>query len=467
MITKNKDLKSYGKLKPNVLLTIGISTYNRSEHLIDRLSDFQKHGYIKNPEIEIIVHDNDSENKLHFQFVEQIQKNHANIFLIKSSPNIGFVRGVEKILLAARGKWIVLLGDDDPIILNCAHFLKLIKKNTKSDHLYFRTMEYENGQPRKVSWFPKLKAGNYSPSELCAKTGFTTHFAHLAAHSFRNKKNLPKLWLKSHQKSTFYGHCIMLIENYKSSFYSGKTVAAWRSGNERVSSELNIIMNMEIRKLFKFPPTKAIRNFIQLTPQNVRREGTFPFQNQSKDRELEFFERNESLSKKERIILQEVRPMQFNPNNHVCIYPTGKYKSANLSCVFYQKDGNTKKKHFNNAAVVYMCGPSARLESICNIVRKMELTGTILLHDKAVSPLMLLAGYCNAGIRKKIWKIQAYAIVSFSVLMYGVEEFNVPRIILNYFKRPQKGFYGLIRFLERVCRINLKKMLSSRNEKDA
>jgi hypothetical protein len=447
-----------------LLLTIGIPTYNRPDHLNERLLDLEKLGYFNHPEVQIIIHDNDSDNKDHCLKIKNLQNTFANLILIQSSPNIGFVRGVEKILLAAKGAWITLLGDDDPIVLHCSHFLSLIEKNKRNDHLYFRTMEYENGQAGKVSWFPKLKAGNYSPSELCAKTGFTTHFAHLAAHSFRNKKNLPKLWRKAHQKSAFYGHCIMFIENYKSSFFSGKTVAAWRSGNERISSQSVILMIMELRNLFKYPPTKAIRKFMRLNPRDVRKEGTFHLMNCIKHPRLEFIERYEHLPKNERITLQDVRPQQFNPENDVCIFPTRKSKTRNLSCVFYQKNSKRNKKAFNNAAVVYMCGPFATLESICNIVRKMELTGTILLNDKAVSPLMLLAEYCNARIRKKIWKMQAYAVVLFSAVMYGVEEFNIARVIFNYFKRPQKNLYGIIRSLERTCRIALKKMFLSLNK---
>jgi hypothetical protein len=77
---------------------------------------------------------------------------------------------------------------------------------------------------------------------------------------------------------------------------------------------------------------------------------------------------------------------------------------------------------------------------------------------------MLLAEYCNARIRKKIWKMQAYAVVLFSAVMYGVEEFNIARVIFNYFKRPQKNLYGIIRSLERTCRIALKKMFLSLNK---
>ena len=458
-------MRAFGKKIMEPLLAIGIPTYNRTDHLNERLIDLKKLGYFNHPEVQIIVHDNDSQDKKHIYEIRMLQKKVENLLLIESRPNVGMVKGCEKIIRASHGKWIILLGDDDPIILKCAHFLKLIKKNKKSDHLYFRTKEYKGGEAREVSWFPKLMAGKYSPSELCAKTGLTTHFAHLAAHCFRNKKNMAKLWLKAHQNSAFYGHCLMLIENYKSTFYSGKTVAAWRSGNERVSNEISIMMKMEIKKLFEDPPTNAFRNFIKLNPSNVRREGTFPLQNSSKNQELEFIQKNEGLSNKEKIILQEVRPMQYDPNNNICIYPSSASKSGHFSCLFYRSNRTKKKKSFDKAAVVFRCGQSVRLESICHIIRNMEFSGKILLKNKTVSPLMLLAEYCNSQTRKRLWKIQAYAIVLASFLMYGAEEFNIPKIIFNYFKRPQRNFYGFVRLLERTCRISLRKMRSSHNKK--
>ena len=272
--------------------------------------------------------------------------------------------------------------------------------------------------------------------------------------------------MQSHNQCAFHGHCIMIIENYKKSYYSGKTVAAWRSGNERVSSQLSILMIMELRNIFKYPPTKAITKFMDLNPRDVRKEGTFPLLNHINDPRLEFLERCEHLPEDERISLQEVRPMQFNLQNNICVDPPEKYESGNLSCVFYRSNRTKKKKAFDKAAVVFMCGQSVRLESICHIIRNMEFSGKILQKNKTISPLMLLAEYCNSQTRKRLWKIQAYAIVLFSVAMYGAEEFNIPKIIFNYFKRPQKNFYGFIRSLERTCRIALKRMLSSRNKKN-
>jgi GT2 family glycosyltransferase len=83
--------------------------------------------------VQIIIHDNDSTNKEHCLTIRNIQKRVTNLELIESSPNIGMVKGCWKIISNAKGDWIALLGDDDPIIMKCSNFLSHIKKKrTKS-----------------------------------------------------------------------------------------------------------------------------------------------------------------------------------------------------------------------------------------------------------------------------------------------------------------------------------------------
>jgi len=97
-------------MKP--LLTIGIPTYNRTDQLSGRLSDLEKLGYFNHPAVQIIIHDNDSTNKEHCNIIKNLQKRVTNLELIESSPNIGMVKGCEKIISMAKGHWITLLGDD-------------------------------------------------------------------------------------------------------------------------------------------------------------------------------------------------------------------------------------------------------------------------------------------------------------------------------------------------------------------
>jgi len=430
------------------LLTIGIPTYERSDHLNARLLDLEKLGYFNNPEVQIIIHDNDSTDKKHCLTIKNIQKRVTNLELVESSPNIGMVKGCYKILSMAKGSWITLLGDDDPIIMRCDNFIDLIKKNKNSDHLYFKTKIHENGKINGVSWFPRLKTGNYKTSALCAKTGFTTHFAFLGSHCFRNNKKSAEIWMKSHSKCMFYGHCVMLLEKYKKSFYSGKTVAAWNSGNERISHQLNMFRHLELRNLFKYPPSKAIRDFTLLKPWEVVKQGCFPLLDHITHPAVDFINDYERLPKNSRIKLLQVRTLTLNSFHKILILSKKRNEKADASCVFIM-DSDAQKYH-NKASIVFCVGPSVSTNNIANVIAKLHLKGPIYLNDIEVSDISLVQGYCSP--RGVVRRISDVVLLMYAITLYGTEGLDRRKIITNYFNRPRKGLYKILNALERVIR---------------
>jgi len=441
-------------MKP--LLTIGIPTYNRPDHLKRRLVDLEKLGYFNHPHVQIIIHDNNSTNKEHCLVIRNIQKRVTNLELIESAPNIGMVKGCYKILSIAKGGWITLLGDDDPIVMDCSIFLKLITANKGRDHLFFKTKENENGKSIEMAWFPKLKTGSYDTKMLCAKVGFTTHFAFLGSHCFRNKKGIAEIWMKSHAQCMFYGHCIMLLGNYKKSFYTGKTVAAWNSGNERISNQLNILRHLELRNLFKHPPSKAIREFTRLNPFEVVKQGRFPLLNHVIHPEIKFINDYERLPKARRITLKKVSTMSFNPLSKILILGKKINDRANSSCIFINKF--TAKKYHYNASIVFQIGPWVGTAEISRIIAKLQLLGPINLNDSEVSDISLVRGYCKP--RKLLRIILDYSLLMYSILLYGAEGLDRRKIIINHFTRPRKGLYAAINAIERFLRKTAKEILS-------
>jgi glycosyltransferase involved in cell wall biosynthesis len=438
------------------LLTIGIPTYNRPDHLNARLLDLEKLGYFNHPHVQIIIHDNNSTNKEHCLAIRNIQKRVANLELIESSPNIGMVRGCYKILLMAKGSWITLLGDDDPIIMRCSQFLSLIKENKNCDHLYFKTKIHENGKINRMSWFPRLKTGNYKTSALCAKTGFTTHFAFLGSHCFRNNKKSAEIWMKSHSKCMFYGHCVMLLEQYKKSFYTGKTVAAWNSGNERISNQLNMFRHLELRNLFKYPPSKAIRDFILLKPWEVVEQGRLPLINHIIHPEVDFINEYERLPKKSRIKLLQVSALTLNPFHKIVITSKKRNEKGGVSCVFIN-DSDAKKSSYK-VSIVFSVGPSFRTNDIIRIIAKLHLKGPIFLNDTEVSDISLVKGPCSS--RRMSWGVSDVMVLVYAIILYGTEWLDRRKIIINYFNRPRKGLYKIINALEKVIRIAAKTWLT-------
>ena len=444
-------------MKP--LLTIGIPTYDRPDYLIERLSDLEKLGYFNHPEVQIVIHDNDSTKKEHCLTIRNIQKRVASLELIESSPNIGMVKGCWKIISNAKGDWITLLGDDDPIIMKCSHFLNLIKKNNRSDHLYFRTKIHKKGKIGHASWFPELKTGMYKTSTLCAKTGFTTHFAFLGSHCFRNKKGMGEIWMKSHKSCMFYGHCVMLLENYRRSFYSGETVAAWNEGNVRISNQLNLMRHLELRNLFKYPPSMAMRKFTLLKPWEVTNNGRFPLLNHITHPEVKFINDYERLPKKSRITLRKVSTISFNPLNKVLILGKKINGRANSSCIFIDK--YLAKKYLYNASIVFHVGPLVGAAEISQIIAKLHLLGPINLNDSEVSDISLVRGYCKP--RKLLRIILDYSLLMYSILLYGAEGLDQRKIIINYFTRPRKGLYAAINAIERFLRKTAQQILSQKS----
>ena len=443
-------------MKP--LLTIGIPTYNRSDHLNARLLDLEKLGYFNHSEVQIIIHDNDSTKKEHCLTIRNIQKSVTNLELIESSPNIGMVKGCQKIISMAKGYWITLLGDDDPIIMRCSQFLSQIKKNKDCDHLFFRTKVHEKGKISQPSWFPKLNIGKYKTSTLCAETGFTTHFAFLGSHCFRNKHKIDEIWMKSHKNCMFYGHCCMLLENYKKSFYSGKTVAAWTPGNERISHQLNMFRHLELRNLFKYPPSKAIRDFTLLKPWEVVKQGRFPLLDHITHPVVDFINDYERLPKKCRIKLLQVSTLTLNSFHKILIMSTKRNVKADASCVFINEK-IAKKGVGVDAGIIFRVGPAVRPIHIFRIIAKLQLMGQIYHNNEIIDGPSLVKE--DFGSKSTVlMRMRFYAILLFSIFLYEPAGLDQRKIIINYFTRPRKGLYKILNALERPIRKTAKKLLT-------
>lgn len=437
-------------MKP--LLTIGIPTFNRSKNLNERLIDFEKLGYFDNRRVEIIIHDNDSKDKNHLQKIENLQKTVRNLFLIQSVPNIGMVKACYKILTAAKGDWITLLGDDDPIIIKCSNFVNLIRQKKEYDHLYFKPKINEAGKIAQIPWMPKLKVQAYTPSFICAKQGFTTGFAFIGAHCFRNKKNISKKWIKSHEQCLFYGHCIMLIEHFRRSFYTGRTLAAWTPGNERITHQLNVFRHLELRNLFKYPPSKKIKAFFRHKPYEVIKQGIFPLINHVNHPLIEPITQNDGAFDGRRIHLKRIRALSCNPLGAIEIFPSRKTNTTNACCVF----GKRFFAKSENCGLYFECAPKASLRKILSIIAFLDLQGPIYLRDQKTSFAELFFSSSSGRAWKKR---EAYLTILLSIVLFGPEGFDINRIVRNITFRPRKGFYKLLRELEKWPRLGIKKLL--------
>jgi hypothetical protein len=418
--------------------------------------DLEKLGYLNHPDVQIIIHDNDSKEKNHCLKIKDLQKTVRNLALIESSPNIGMVKGCYKILTKAKGSWITLLGDDDPIIIKCSDFLSIIQRNKDKDHLYFTPKIYNKDKIRPIRWVPSLKVGSYDTSFLCAKQGFTTAFAFLGSHCFRSKKDLPKKWLKSHGKSMFYGHCIMFIERFKNSFYTGKTIAAWRAGNERMPHPFHYLRFVELKVFLKYPQTKAIKRFISLKPQEIVEQGIYPLSNHINHPDINFINKNEQLPKKERIIIKHINNIKYTSHSKIYISSPKAAKRRGDGCIFSKQDSAKQRKQ---SWILFKCGPSASLSNMIEICKKLEILGRVIYKEKAIA-LHEYIPDTRSGHKTYFTKARKWAIYLFSSLLYGPEDFMPLKILKNFETRPEQGLYKVCRTIERTVRVSLQKNVS-------
>jgi abequosyltransferase len=112
-------------LPKKILLTIAIPTYNRAQYLEKCLMQIinQLDG-IDADLLEILVSDNHSSDETELMVKEYLNR-YPNLRYMKNSKNIGPDRNISQCFLESRGKYVLILGDDDII---SDDYLKVIFK---------------------------------------------------------------------------------------------------------------------------------------------------------------------------------------------------------------------------------------------------------------------------------------------------------------------------------------------------
>jgi len=438
--------------------TIGIPTYNRTKYVLSRLKDLERMGYFNNHKFEIIVHDNDSENKNHCKRIKILQKRVKNLILLESIPNIGMINACWKILKASTGDWIVFLGDDDPILLKAKSYLKILKQAKNSDHIMFKSKLVRNGKIQDFPWWPKMPKGYYSPVKLAAKLGFVTMFAHLGAHSFKKFKNINSRWLKSHESNMIYGHCIMALNNYKKTFYPGVALTAWTEGNERMSGKLNLFRQLELRNMLKYPKTKKIKEFISERPIDVLEIGHFPFDHHLTDPSVEIVNIMENQKIGKRIILKAVHAQKLENNGPIFIGESKFIKEKiSYSAIFLEK---CKLSSVNwqklNSPICFEIEQDANTLNIYYILIKLQISGDVFYNNNKsknktteIAPFFYLL-HSSGGIGLFTYLCLFNRII-ISTILYGFDS-SLDRTFLNFYERPRQGIYKVINDIEKSIR---------------
>lgn len=203
-----------------VLLTIGIPTFNRPHELIEILTSIEKGiSSRSNLSLEILISDNNSLPSVE-SIVNPFLKRNLEFRLLKNIENIGYDRNIDQIFRAGRGRYILIISDDDRV--KPERFIELlasIEENIADIYLYeseFRDSNLEFAYNFEENFFKFVESTKFYPTgkELLAKMpdeifgGIT---------GFCMKKSI---WAKSNTHNyigTNWIHLGVLLENLETS----------------------------------------------------------------------------------------------------------------------------------------------------------------------------------------------------------------------------------------------------------
>ncbi len=126
------------------ILTIAIPTFNRSPFLqlnLEQLSNEIK--LCPHDTIELLVSDNASIDETEY-IVESAQKLGMSINYIKNVTNIGSDANIAQCFNMARGRYVLILGDDDLLVDGVLHSLLECLKNQQYGVVFLKSYGYDN-----------------------------------------------------------------------------------------------------------------------------------------------------------------------------------------------------------------------------------------------------------------------------------------------------------------------------------
>lgn len=114
-----------GRADSNVLLSICIPSYNRGHRALESVYGLLNMKY--DSEVEILVSDNCSDRgREEYQAISRIED--SRITYVRQERNIGYVGNLPYVLKKSKGKFALIVSDEDTVILkHLAYYLKILK----------------------------------------------------------------------------------------------------------------------------------------------------------------------------------------------------------------------------------------------------------------------------------------------------------------------------------------------------
>lgn len=127
-----------------IILSICIPTYNRGEILRMSLEAIKNQTKYDSDLVEIIVSDNCSKDNTP-QIADEFHNDGLNFTYNRNEENLGAARNFLKLMNMAKGRYILLLGDDDFLSENAINILLTRLQNSEYGALYIDTQHKLNG----------------------------------------------------------------------------------------------------------------------------------------------------------------------------------------------------------------------------------------------------------------------------------------------------------------------------------
>lgn len=117
-------------------LSICIPTYNRFKNLKKQLNFLEKENVFTNSDIQVIISNNNSNDKTR-ECLEEFQSKYSNIIVNHNQENIGVINNFHKVISLSLGEYIWIVGDDDILYTGIVSRVIQVLTCNKSVHHIF------------------------------------------------------------------------------------------------------------------------------------------------------------------------------------------------------------------------------------------------------------------------------------------------------------------------------------------
>lgn len=169
------------------LLSIVVPTKNRYKYLmsfIELVDSFNEEN------IEMVIQDNSDDNS---SFLDYLQNKNFGFIVYHYCPeSLSVVENSDKAILAASGKYICFMGDDDLVLKDLVHFVHEMDKRDIESAFFKRASYSWPGVSYKVHKIPNLHIPSFSGKIECLNV--RKQLCGLLAHGAVSLNNMPQLY---------------------------------------------------------------------------------------------------------------------------------------------------------------------------------------------------------------------------------------------------------------------------------